>query len=201
MLRDKGMDKGTVPERDSLDWPLIVTAGSVALLTRLAILRELIPLVLMLLIPTAMVATWAVARFVFAASSKNVYGITSAVVAALFAYFSAQWILPSRDAIKHSAENFRFEGERSTYEASVENHKLADPHRTFIVFEAKGERRPGEVDQRIAYDETDALMRGTANEVDELVIQQSVGDAAKFASCRWTARHIDAHFYALDFYC
>ncbi|TGN97927.1 hypothetical protein [Burkholderia sp. USMB20] len=186
---------------DSLDWPLVCAAGLIAALSALAISHELLLVALFLLIPTAGVAVWLVVRIVYAAKSRSILGITSAVIAAVFAYLSAQWILPGRDILEHSAQAFRFEGERATYEALVANYKLADPHRNFIIFEAKNERQPGEVDQRIAYDETEALSRGKVEEVNELVIRQSPQDAAEFASCRWKAAHLDGYFYVVDFFC
>ncbi|WDR98387.1 hypothetical protein [Burkholderia ambifaria] len=127
--------------------------------------------------------------------------MTSAVIAAMFAYFSAQWILPGRDGLDRSAAAFRFKGEKATYEAWVKNYKPVDPHRNFIIFEAKNEREPGVIDRHIAYDESGALGRGRAQEVDELVIRQSTRDAAEFASCRWRAAHLDGYFYVVDFFC
>jgi hypothetical protein len=197
----KGEPCSLTSNHDSFDWPLLCAAGLMAGLSGLAISQELVIVAIFLLVPTTGVAVWVVVRIVFAAKSRSILGITSAVIAALFAYLSAQWILPGQDIIEHSAEAFRFEGERASYEALVANYKLADPHRKLIIFEAKNERQPGEVDQRIAYDETDTLGRERAEEINELAIRQSPQDAAEFASCRWKAGHLDGHFYVVKFYC
>ncbi|WP_124835807.1 hypothetical protein [Burkholderia sp. Bp9031] len=186
---------------DSFDWSLVCAAGSIAALTALAISHGLVPVALLLLVPTAGIAVWLVLRMVVAAKSRSLLGATSAVIAAMFAYFSAQWILPGRDSLEYLATAFRFEDEKATYEALVKNYKLVNPHRNFILFEAKNEREPGEVDRHIAYDETEALGRGRTEEVNELVVRQSPQDLAEFASCRWRAVHLDGYFYVVDFFC
>ena len=197
----KGGTMRSACNHDSLDWPLVCAAGFIAALSGLAISHELVLVALFLLIPTAGVVVLLVFRIVFAVKSRSVSGFTSAVIAAVFAYLSTQWILPGGDVLEHSAEAFRFEGERATYEARVANYKLTDPHRNFIIFEAKNDRQAAEVDQRIAYDETEALGRGRAEEVRELVIRQSPQDAAEFASCRWKAAHLAGNFYVVNFFC
>ncbi|WP_146014341.1 hypothetical protein [Paraburkholderia rhynchosiae] len=186
---------------DSLDWPLLCVSAAIALMSTVAISNDLFIISLLLLAPAACVAVWIAIGLFYAVKSARVLRLTSCLVAAMFAYFSAQWLLPGHDAVQQTTANFQFEGKRATYEASVANHKLADPKRNFVLFEAREDWQRGEVDRRIAYDETDTLISGLPGQVGRLIEQQSPEDATEFASCRWKVRHIDGHYYAVDFFC
>lgn len=65
----------------------------------LAISHERVLVALILLVPIAGVTVWLVVRIVLAAKSRSVLGITCAVTP-LFAYCSAQWILPGGNIIE-----------------------------------------------------------------------------------------------------
>lgn len=191
----------TTSDRDSLDWPLVCASAAIAVMSRLALSNGLFVVSLMLLVSVAGATIWLAIRFFSAVKSVRLLRATSSLIAIVFMYLSAQWILPGRTAVQHANENFQFEGKRANYEALVKNRKLVDPRRTFILFKGREERQPGEVDQRVAYDETDTLVRGVPGQVELLVAQQSPDDTVEFASCRWNARHIDGHYCAVDFSC
>ena len=180
---------------------MLCVTGAIAFMSKLAVSNGQIMIVLLLLVPVAGVAVWLAIGLFYAVRFPRVLRMTSCLISGMFVYLSAQWILPGRGAVDRAAENFRFEAKRATYEASVANHKLADPQRTFILLDEKEDRQPGEIDQRVAYDETDTLLKAKPGEIEIMVGRQSPRDAVEFASCRWTASRIDGHYYAVDFHC
>ncbi|WP_162600700.1 hypothetical protein [Paraburkholderia sp. C35] len=187
--------------RDSLNWPLLGATAAIAVISHAAVSGNQFMVSILMLVPAACAVIWAAIAIWSAIKAAHVLRVTSCVISVIFMYMSAQWILPGHDAAEWASEKFRFEEKRASYDALVANRRYADPQRTFILFQGKEDVQAGEVDQRIAYDETGTLERGVRVEIERVVALQSPDDAPKFSACRWKIRHLEAHYYAVDFFC
>ncbi|WP_118180075.1 hypothetical protein [Paraburkholderia phosphatilytica] len=192
----------TATRSDSLDWPLISTAVTVALLIRLSIANGAFEIVPFLWVAMAVVALWLVVRMIAAVKRRELLGFTSAVVAAIFIYTPWMAVMPwidSTDTLFASAP--RIDRDPIEYRLRVASFKMADPKRTFIVFKPTDRDESDGVESRVAYDETDTLARGKTDQVIALARSQSPQDVAEFSACGWHARRVEGHYYVVEFSC
>lgn len=182
-------------------WPPVFVSGAIALLFSAAVHADRVGISLFLLVPLAFVAVWCVFGLLMSIKARHAASMTAYTIALLFVYFPMQAVLPGHEAIRIEKLRFDFDSKRDFYSAAVKNHKLIDPARTLIIFEGPEKLSPGEVDERVVYDETEQIALVSSPTFLQMVADQSNDDLSKFESCRWKAWKLEGHFFALDFYC
>jgi hypothetical protein len=186
---------------DSLSWTLISFSGAVGLLSKISLSNDGFLFSILLLVPAGILAIWTIIDLVFAIRWGQILRITSCAISAFCIFLSTQWIGPGHTAVAEAGEDFRFDGQRAVYQASVANHKIVNPRRTLIVLDNDQKSEPGTLDRHVVYDETDTLFGGVSAHIVALANQQAAVDVAQFLTCSWKARRLEGHYYLVDFSC
>jgi hypothetical protein len=154
-----------------------------------------------LAIPLTILAAASAFAFIKSIKKKEIIQSTIYAIALLFAYIPLQNLFPWSEFSRSQTMKFRFDERRENYMALVNSKKIIWPQNKFFVFESEKIVFPGEVDERIVYDETDEIAYGPSTKLLNLIAQQSPDNFVKFNTCRWKAWELGGGFFAVDFYC